>query len=367
MCFVVVGNGVYIIYTPSWQDSHLRKPDITMFKMAAYSTCGIKRRLCGEEEYEILEPLGEGTYGEVVRAVDREMGKLVALKMVKKKLTKREEFLHEVCISVYLTGHKGFISTYSSLLETSDHYVFSQELAPAGSLHSIIQPRVGIPENLVKRCALQITQALEYMHSRKMVHRDLKPDNILLMDKRCRNIKLSDFGLTQFVGKVVPSMSPINQYMSPELCKLKHTESIVVDPSVDIWALGVVLYIIITGNYPWQMALVENPLFQRFVYWQNNIGHMPPPNGWKNINRRVQDLFHILFAQDPSCRNQVGVVLSYLHFPWNFEGATQKKKEEDVVKGDSEIEVIVLDGDDEYIVIENHGDIECIVVNDSAS
>lgn len=51
-----------------------RKPDITIFKMAAYSTCGIEGRICGEE-YEILEQLGEGTYGLVVRAVDREMGK----------------------------------------------------------------------------------------------------------------------------------------------------------------------------------------------------------------------------------------------------------------------------------------------------
>ncbi|CAI9548404.1 unnamed protein product [Staurois parvus] len=225
-------------------------------------------------------------------------------------------------MSVYLTGHEGIISTYSSFLESSDHYMFSQELAPAGSLLSIMQPGEGLPEELVKRCALQITQALEYMHSKKLVHMDLKPDNILLMDKRGHRIKLCDFGITLFTGTVIKSILLINACMPPELCALKY-KSIVVDPSIDIWALGVVLYATLTGNYPWKRAVVEDSLFQEFVYWQNNMDHVPPPKGWKNISRRAQDLFGILLSQEPSCRNQVGLVLNSVHFPWNFEDATQ--------------------------------------------
>ncbi|XP_056419946.1 serine/threonine-protein kinase SBK1-like isoform X3 [Hyla sarda] len=128
-------------------------------------------------------------------------GKIVAQKLMKKDRTKLDDYLHELFISIYLSSHEVIIFSYPLFIESVDHYILTQDLAPAGSLHSIIEPRVGIPEVIVKRCALQLTNALEYMHSKGLVHRDLKPDNVLLMDKECHQIKLSDFGMTQVAGK----------------------------------------------------------------------------------------------------------------------------------------------------------------------
>ncbi|CAJ0967416.1 unnamed protein product, partial [Ranitomeya imitator] len=90
---------------------------------------------------------------------------------------------------------------------TIDHFVLSQELATAGTLHDIIRSEIGIPEAAVKRCARQISSALDFMQTRGLVHRDLKPDNVLLMDEDFNQIKLSDFGLTQPAGYHLSAMS----------------------------------------------------------------------------------------------------------------------------------------------------------------
>ncbi|XP_072266182.1 serine/threonine-protein kinase SBK1-like, partial [Pyxicephalus adspersus] len=224
----------------------------------------------------------------------------------------QDAFLHELTLSVYLTGHEGNISTYSSFVDTVDYFAFSQELAPAGTLHSLIQSEVGITEVLVKRCAVQISQALEYMHSKRLVHRDMKPDNIPLMDEECKSVKLNDFELTQFMGTDVPAMFPIIPYMSPELCQLKPKETIPVHPGVDIWALGVLLFVALKGYLPWGKALLEDPHFQTFVYWQNDFDHVAPPKGWGNLSSTAQEMFRIAFSQDPSSRSQV--IQNYLNF-----------------------------------------------------
>ncbi|XP_072266184.1 serine/threonine-protein kinase SBK1-like [Pyxicephalus adspersus] len=304
-----------------------------------------------EENFEILNYLGSGSYGTVVLAFDRKMGRHVAMKIMEKERLDQDAFLHELTLSVYLTGHEGVISTYSSFVDTVDYFAFSQELAPAGTLHSLIQAEVRIPEVLVKRCAVQISQALGYMHSKGLVHRDLKPDNILLMDKECKSVKLSDFGLTQFMGTDVSAMFPIIPYMSPELCQLKPKETILVHPGVDIWALGVLLFVALKGYVPWGKALLEDPHFHNFVYWQNEFDHVAPPRGWENLSRSAQEMFRILFSQDPSSRSQV--IQNYLNFQWTSEDATERV--DFVERGDMELvgmtesEVIFID-EEEFIV-----------------
>ncbi|XP_073529573.1 serine/threonine-protein kinase SBK1-like [Phyllobates terribilis] len=293
----------------------------------------------------------------------------VALKLMKKKQTKHENFLQELCLSIHLSGHEGIISTLPIYVDSYDYYVLTQELAPAGKLLSLIEPGVGIPEAMVKRCALQLTRALEYMHDQALVHRDLKPDSVLIMDKDCFHIKLSDFGLTQAIVTLVPSMSFIIPFMFPELCQLRCHEVLVLKPSIDTWAFGVLLFIAFTGYFPWERAVEDDPLFQEFIYWQRFENHTAPPGHWTKFSMNAHALFHGLLSEDSTTRSPVNIIMNYLDFPLGEDDVPEHSHEIVVDNVDMEhweSEFIIIEGEDEYIVVENRGDIECIIIGDAS-
>ncbi|XP_069582934.1 serine/threonine-protein kinase SBK1-like [Ranitomeya imitator] len=272
------------------------------------------------ECFDIIKELGQGSYGQVVLAQERSTGKAVAAKLVRKDRTLLKSFLTEFCFSITLSEHPHIITTYPVFIGTIDHFVLSQELATAGTLHDVIRSEIGIPEAAVKRCARQISSALDFMHSRGLVHRDLKPDNVLLMDEDCNQIKLSDFGLTQPAGYYVSSMSHIVPYMSPELCDLKDGEYLLLSPTIDTWAFGVLLFVALTGYFPWLEATVYDSMYQVYVDWRQCTDCTPPPACWKMLSREAICMFNNLLSQCPSSRQSVLSILNYFNFPWKVKG-----------------------------------------------
>ncbi|XP_073472978.1 serine/threonine-protein kinase SBK1-like [Aquarana catesbeiana] len=275
------------------------------------------------EHFDPIQELGSGSYGKVLLAKYRGSGQLVAVKLLSKQKVPMDNFLVEYGMSISLSGHPNIITTHEIAFHTNRDYVFVQEVATAGTLHSLIQPNVGLHEETVKKCVPQIASALQYMHNKGMVHCDIKPDNILLMDFECNVIKVADFGLARLQGTEAPSLSGFIPYTAPEQCNLKPGEQLLLHPSIDIWAFGVMVYIAMTGYFPWLGAEVHDPMYREFAWWQVRKDLTLAPEKWMKFSLDARKMFWDLLALNASERCSAMDILIYLHVPWKTENYTR--------------------------------------------
>uniref|UniRef100_UPI00358F89E1 serine/threonine-protein kinase SBK1-like n=1 Tax=Myxine glutinosa TaxID=7769 RepID=UPI00358F89E1 len=269
------------------------------------------------EHYDVIRELGRGTYGTVELAVHLNSGRKVALKFLKKPSTKLKAFLREYSITNYLSTNPFIINTFSVTMETDDAYVFVQEYAPAGDLFDIIPPQVGLPESMVKRCIQQVALALDFLHCRGLVHRDIKPENVLLFDKECHRVKLSDFGMTRRFGAHVKRVSGTIPYTAPELCEASRSDRLTVHPGIDVWAFAVLLFCMLTGNFPWETAVTSDSFYIEFLRWQRRkTWSKPLPSQWRRFTPDVLRLFRKFLAIEPTRRCAVSELFYFIQVDW---------------------------------------------------
>ncbi|KAJ0015864.1 hypothetical protein NQD34_014154 [Periophthalmus magnuspinnatus] len=267
------------------------------------------------KQYEHIRELGKGTYGKVDLVAQRAQGTKIALKFVTKNKTKLKSFLREYSLTGSLGSSPFIIKVLDVLFETEECYVFGQEYAPAGDLFDIIPPQVGLPEDMVKRCMQQLGLALDFMHGKSLVHRDVKPENVLLFDRECRRIKLADFGMTRRVGCRVKRVSGTIPYTAPEVCRASRTEGFLVTTSLDVWAFGVLVFCMLTGNFPWEAALPTDAFYEEFRRWQKAgcpLGTYP--SQWRRFTDDALRMFQRLLAAEPEKRCGVKDVFCFVKY-----------------------------------------------------
>ena len=267
------------------------------------------------ENYTILKELGRGTYGRVVLAKCHRTKSEVALKMLPKSSTKLRDFLREFNFSYYLSPHSAILNTYDLAFETPSAYVFAQEHAPLGDLFEAITPQVGLPEVQAMSVVKNIASALEFMHSKGLVHRDIKPENILMFDKDLHRIKLMDFGMTKKEGTMVRKVSKGIPYTPPEICDALKGERYSVDTGADVWAFAVLMFCILTGNFPWELAHSRDTFYSEFISWQKRKT-VKFPSQWRRFTPRLMRLFRRMLEPRPEKRCPVKEIYKYMSDSW---------------------------------------------------
>ncbi|XP_020706710.1 serine/threonine-protein kinase SIK3-like isoform X3 [Athalia rosae] len=205
--------------------------------------------------YELEKTIGKGNFAVVKMATHVVTKSKVAIKIIDKtKLN--EENLAKIFREVYIMKrlrHPHIIRLYQ-VMETEKMIYLVTEYAAGGEIfdHLVRNGRMSEPE--ARRVFRQIVQAVRYLHQQKVVHRDLKAENLLLdVDN---NIKLADFGFSNEYTPGVPLSTWCGSppYAAPEIFKGTHYDG----PRADVWSLGVVLYVLVCGALPFDGPTMQS-------------------------------------------------------------------------------------------------------------
>ena len=202
--------------------------------------------------YKILEKLDSGGMGEVYKAEDTKLQRTVALKFFPPELTRDEDAktrFRKEAIAASALDHNN-IGTIHEIVETEDYFFIAMSYYEGGTLKDAIDSNTnGLDVNEALDFAIQIADGLDKAHSKDIVHRDVKPANILVTGEN--QIKIIDFGLAKLKGSSLVTKSGTTlgtvAYMSPEQIECK-----TVDERSDVWSLGVILYEMLAGQKPFQ-------------------------------------------------------------------------------------------------------------------
>uniref|UniRef100_H3CX90 Serine/threonine-protein kinase CHK1 n=1 Tax=Tetraodon nigroviridis TaxID=99883 RepID=H3CX90_TETNG len=247
------------------------------------------------QDWDLVQTLGEGAYGEVRLLVNRHTEEAVAVKVIDTSQAKdcAENVKKEVCVHKMLS-HANIVRFFGHRKEGSTMYLFL-EYCSGGELFDRIEPDVGMPEKDAHRFFLQLISAVEYLHNIGITHRDIKPENILLDEKD--NLKLTDFGLAtmfRFKGRErrLNRLCGTLPYVAPELLS---PEDYKAQPA-DVWACGIVLTAMLAGELPWDQPTES---CQEYSDWLQKKTYQPP---WKKIEPAPLSLLSKILVASPKVR-----------------------------------------------------------------
>ncbi|XP_034174185.1 calcium/calmodulin-dependent protein kinase II isoform X35 [Osmia lignaria lignaria] len=260
------------------------------------------------DNYDLKEELGKGAFSVVRRCVQKSTGHEFAAKIINtKKLTARDfqklEREARICRKLQ---HQNIVRLHDSIQEENYHYLVF-DLVTGGELFEDIVAREFYSEADASHCIQQILESVHHCHHNGVVHRDLKPENLLLASKaKGAAVKLADFGLAievQGEAQAWFGFAGTPGYLSPEVLKKEPYGK-----PVDIWACGVILYILLVGYPPfWDED-------QHRLYAQIKAGSYDYPSPeWDTVTPEAKNLINQMLTVNPSKRITASEALKH---PW---------------------------------------------------
>ncbi len=245
-----------------------------------------------DNRYELLEVIGVGGTAVVYKAKCHRLNRYVAVKILKEEYAQDEEFrrkFHDEAQAVAMLSHPNIVNVYDVSRSGSIEYIV-MELIDGITLKEYLSRRGQLSPKEVTVFATQIARALEHAHSHNIIHRDIKPQNIMLL--RDGTVKVADFGIAHFTnndntyckGEAIGSV----HYVSPEQAKGSF-----VDNRTDLYSLGVVMYEMITGRLPFEGDTPVSIALQHI----NSIA-LPPSVFAENVPPQLEEI--TMKAMNPS-------------------------------------------------------------------
>jgi len=194
--------------------------------------------------------LGRGAFGKVNLGMHKLTRKLIAIKSINKEYLseekQRSKIMHEVSILLQLR-HPSVVKLYETF-ETGRHIMLVMELCAGGDMLNFVRKRKKLDELTSKILFKQVIEGIGYIHSQKILHRDIKLDNILLDGKG--NVKIADFGVSKSVqpNEIMNEQSGTPAYIAPEIIRDKGYKGF----KADLWSAGVVLFAMLYGTVPFK-------------------------------------------------------------------------------------------------------------------
>ena len=253
--------------------------------------------------YEIASMIGRGAGSCVYKIRCLKTGKYAALKVIEKKpqgLDKLQKRIYNEIELHLSTKHQNIIKLYNHFEDNENFYIVL-ELCVRGDLHTYLRSTGPLPESQIRELGLQLAKGLHYLHSNKIIHRDLKLCNVLLTEDDV--VKICDFGLAvklRMAGEEHDTICGTPNYISPEMVnKTSYNEK------SDCWAFGCILYAMATGSPPFEGRSIKETLMKV----QKGEFQFP-----KHITPELRDLLENLIQHDPVLRFDMDQVLQHPFF-----------------------------------------------------
>ncbi|XP_016803137.1 calcium/calmodulin-dependent protein kinase type 1B isoform X4 [Pan troglodytes] len=255
----------------------------------------------GGHQQRLRDP---GAFSEVVLAQERGSAHLVALKCIPKKALRGKEALVENEIAVLRRISHPNIVALEDVHESPSHLYLAMELVTGGELFDRIMERGSYTEKDASHLVGQVLGAVSYLHSLGIVHRDLKPENLLYATPfEDSKIMVSDFGLSKIqAGNMLGTACGTPGYVAPELLEQKPYGK-----AVDVWALGVISYILLCG-YPPFYDESDPELFSQIL----RASYEFDSPFWDDISESAKDFIRHLLERDPQKRFTCQQALQHL-------------------------------------------------------
>jgi len=242
--------------------------------------------------YEKKSKLGEGGGGAVYLVTCKKDNTEWALKEIRKDSYDLPLLEREILVMKDL-HHPGLVQMKEAFQDKTYIYLVL-DVVRGGELFDRIIEQESFDESDACAITAQLVSALEYMHDKGCAHRDIKAENVLCVDKKGTQVKLADFGLANALGEASKFQSCVGttDYMAPEML-----ESLRYGFGVDVWSLGVLVYIMLSG-YPPFYGKTENEKVEKILSAKYDFGHAV----WNDVSDQAKDFINKCLCLQPKQR-----------------------------------------------------------------